>query len=119
MIQMQAFIYANVHEGCSCPWPIPDLGPFSSVRLWEHTPELETALILAQLAEYNHIELDLSKQSVINRISENDALILPGGIRVLGEGQREISPGCCCGLEEWREWTTILETRSSPWLGHD
>lgn len=27
-------------------------------------------------------------------------------------------PGCCAGLEDWREWAEVL-TGSSPWLGHD
>ena len=27
-------------------------------------------------------------------------------------------PGCCCGLEDWREWIRVL-TDGSPRLGHD
>jgi hypothetical protein len=80
-------------------------------------------LIVAQLAQYNDIALDGSSQDVIDRISESiskdDTLALPGGIRVIDEGQREISPGCCCGLEEWHEWIDFLESGKSPWCGHD
>lgn len=44
---------------------------------------------------------------------------MPGGISVFGEGQKRISPGCCCGLDEWREWIDFLETGRTPWIGHD
>ncbi|MFE9207615.1 hypothetical protein [Micromonospora sp. NPDC007230] len=29
-----------------------------------------------------------------------------------------VVPGCCAGLEEWREWTQVI-SGGSPWLGHD
>ena len=29
-----------------------------------------------------------------------------------------ISPSCCCGLEDWREWLNFLSTGYSPFLGH-
>ena len=38
---------------------------------------------------------------------------------MVSEGQGIISPSCCCGLEDWREWRDFLETEDSPWLGHD
>ncbi|WP_156313234.1 hypothetical protein [Micromonospora sp. HK10] len=29
-----------------------------------------------------------------------------------------VTPGCCAGLEDWREWTSVLDG-GQPWLGHD
>ncbi len=49
------------------------------------------------------------------------SFILPGGLmpRDLGTGHR-IPPGCCCGLEDWREWSDVLGDHPSRlWLGHD
>ena len=30
-----------------------------------------------------------------------------------------VVPGCCAGLESWREWWWIVEDGSQPELGHD
>ena len=48
-----------------------------------------------------------------------ESLILPGGIAVRDATNREITPGCCCGLEGWREWHLFEATGVSPWMGHD
>ena len=44
--------------------------------------------------------------------------VLPGGFAVVDRG-RVIAPGCCCGLETWRDWLGVVRTRRSPWMGHD
>ncbi|MGW3352627.1 hypothetical protein ACWDA3_55850 [Nonomuraea rubra] len=51
-------------------------------------------------------------------LADAEALIAPGGLRVRDTAtQAEILPGCCCGLENWREWRSLL--RGEPiWLGH-
>jgi hypothetical protein len=49
---------------------------------------------------------------------ELDSFNLPGGLGILNDGKLELTPGCCCGIEEWRELLTIPEG-DSPWLGHD
>ncbi|MFI0217065.1 hypothetical protein [Streptomyces lydicus] len=55
----------------------------------------------------------------LRRLLQQEKLIAPGGLRL-----REIDidvtvrPGCCCGLEDWRDWLGLLEG-DVPWLGHD
>jgi len=29
-----------------------------------------------------------------------------------------LSPTCCCGLEDWRDWLTLLDTGQAVWWGH-
>jgi hypothetical protein len=29
-----------------------------------------------------------------------------------------VTPGCCCGLENWREWLDVADG-GEVWLGHD
>jgi len=49
---------------------------------------------------------------------ELDRFSLHGGLGILDGGILEITPGCCCGLEDWRDLLTIPEG-DSPWMGHD
>ncbi|MEU8299693.1 hypothetical protein AB0C04_20765 [Micromonospora sp. NPDC048909] len=48
-----------------------------------------------------------------------ELLIIAGGLRVAEPSTgRAVVPGCCAGLEDWRDWAQAL-TGGSPWLGHD
>ncbi|WP_230466491.1 hypothetical protein [[Actinomadura] parvosata] len=52
-------------------------------------------------------------------LADAGRLIAPGGLRVRdATAGAEILPGCCCGLEDWRQWRDVLH-RQSLWLGHD
>jgi hypothetical protein len=45
-----------------------------------------------------------------------DEFHAPGGLRVAGGGV-VVEPGCCFGLEEWRDWLDVLDGQV-VWLGH-
>lgn len=48
-----------------------------------------------------------------------ELLIFAGGLRVCDTSTgMAIVPGCCAGLEDWRDLTQAI-TGGSPWLGHD
>ncbi|MEV4016898.1 hypothetical protein AB0J35_41035 [Nonomuraea angiospora] len=52
-------------------------------------------------------------------LAEAETLLAPGGLRVRDTATNaEILPGCCCGLESWREWRDVLR-KQHIWLGHD
>lgn len=119
-IQMQAVVEAPYFDDFSCPWNVPEFTSFSLIPIHPDITYPEIELIFAQLAQYNQIELVEDKRVVLKQIIAEDGLILPGGIRVIiNDRQDSIEPGCCCGLETWREWFDLLQTGNSPWLGHD
>ncbi|AQZ70384.1 hypothetical protein BKM31_14105 [[Actinomadura] parvosata subsp. kistnae] len=65
----------------------------------------------APISELHHL-LD-------RHLADAGRLIAPGGLRVRDTATgAEILPGCCCGLENWRQWRDVLR-RQSLWLGHD
>lgn len=48
-----------------------------------------------------------------------DLATAPGGIRLKDTATGTvIAPGCCCGLEDWRDWYGLLNG-DDLWLGHD
>ncbi|WP_406196988.1 hypothetical protein OH807_10990 [Kitasatospora sp. NBC_01560] len=47
-------------------------------------------------------------------------VIAPGGFRVTDTATGvTLLPGCCSGLEDWREWQQVLDGDGYVWLGHD
>lgn len=83
---------------------------------------------MAVIAVYNHDRITPPGKEddrrpgpaeLIERIVQADSLIAPGGIRVRDTNAHlAVTPGCCCGLEGWREWDQVARGQS-PWLGHD
>jgi hypothetical protein len=56
---------------------------------------------------------------IIQCITQADSQIAPGGLRIRDtDAGLTVSPGCCAGLEDWREWEQAADGQS-PWLGHD
>ncbi|MBB4936523.1 hypothetical protein FHR32_000828 [Streptosporangium album] len=106
-------------------WMVADLDAFSTIAISGHLTPAEIGAVIATLAEVHLRDedgLDLAEadaSTVIRALLEQDDLILPGGLEVrdLNAGPA-IVPGCCCGLESWREWSQVL-SGEYPWLGHD
>ncbi|MFB4308225.1 hypothetical protein [Actinomadura sp. GTD37] len=50
-----------------------------------------------------------------------EPLFAPGGLRVIDTTTgTTLLPGCCSGIEDWREWWSLLDGHaSSGFLGHD
>jgi hypothetical protein len=100
------------------PWPIADREAYVLIRLSGGMTGAEVGSILAQLVAYNQVAAEPTVEELLSGAIAADGLLLPGGLQATA-GARKISPGCCCGLEGWREWGTCLESGQSPWLGHD
>ena len=80
--------------------------------------ELEVGSVMAQLINYNNEEFDSTVVGLLAATVAEECLSLPGGIQA-SDGGREINPGCCCGLEEWREWLECPTSGRSSTMGHD
>lgn len=90
------------------PWP-------SFIELSGETSDADVVLIVYQLCTYGaDAEEPLTSSALVSAFPD----ALPGGLAA-SEGEVEIYPGCCCGLEEWTTWMKLIETGDTPWLGHD
>ncbi|WP_318218799.1 hypothetical protein [Streptomyces sp. SCL15-6] len=48
-----------------------------------------------------------------------ERVIAPGGLRIRDTASGvTVAPGCCSGLEDWRDWLGLVNGEE-PWLGHD
>lgn len=79
----------------------------------------DAGLFVAMLAEHAGADRRTGVAEAVARVVAAESLILPGGLRasdtVTG---KSVVPGCCVGLEDWREWVDLLN-HVSPWMGHD
>ncbi|MFJ6021801.1 hypothetical protein ACIQFP_20855 [Nocardiopsis alba] len=95
----------------------PRIEPVLEVDHWRFLPlsgdlsptELET--FLTTWAEYNDAEDPRG-------LLDQEMTLFPGGLRVIRASGASVNPGCCCGLEDWREWSNLLD-RTHVWMGHD
>lgn len=102
------------------PWPVAAVVPGESIVLdGAASPEI-VGLLAAQLARYNRDSAPQGTAAeVLRAIVETVDLRLAGGVRVRDGAGNVVEPGCCCGVEEWREWLDVTDGESSPWMGHD
>ncbi|MFJ5220365.1 hypothetical protein ACIP98_37470 [Streptomyces sp. NPDC088354] len=123
MLIVDAVLETPDTVGFSC-WPVADLPPYQFMALSGRMSPLEVGSALAVLADYNSRTSDEDRPltdagEAIRRLLETDKVIAPGGLRVHDtRTDVTVRPGCCCGLEDWREWLGVADGQTL-WLGHD
>ncbi|MFB9529199.1 hypothetical protein [Nonomuraea roseola] len=84
--------------------------PPTSVRPWPSS-SATTAYSVTHAA-------DLTEAHLERHLAEAEGLIAPGELRFRDTITRvSVSPGCCFGLENWRDWWDVTRGQE-PWLGH-
>lgn len=106
------------HPVSGAPWPVlPDTNT-SHIRLHAGVTDEEIGSVMMTACLYNRIEISDDAAETLGKLMENDGFVMPGGLRLSAEG-REVLPGCCCGLEDWREWLGVPDGKNAIWTGHD
>jgi len=76
----------------------------------------EVSEVLAAIADYNCGEED--GPAPLRGLLEGGGVIMAGGLVVRdAESGVVIEPGCCTGLEDWREWQNLADG-GALWNGH-
>src|SRR5690606_23162434 len=101
-------------------WPIgaPPEDHFLALSGRMSPADVRTAM--AVVFEYNGIPVTHLTDARLHRhLAETEGLLAPGGLRFRDTAAGvTIAPGCCSGLEDWREWWGVVHGREL-WLGHD
>jgi hypothetical protein len=118
-VRIEAVVEAPWFDG-SPPWPwhIAAVPPFQLFRIHGDMAPEETGSLVAALTDPLELAPGLSTQEILRQLSELRYFGLRGGLAVSICGRLAVRPGCCSGLEEWREWWAIRDGQS-PWMGHD
>ncbi|MGW6026168.1 hypothetical protein [Streptomyces sp. NPDC055099] len=106
-------------------WPVSDAAGERFLLLSGELSSRQVGTAMAVLTEYNNRPRRRSeRQSVdshaqVNRLLTAECVVAPGGLRVRDtDSGVTVEPGCCFGLENWRDWQLLLEGEE-PWLGHE
>ncbi|MFG1780740.1 hypothetical protein ACGFIG_30490 [Micromonospora sp. NPDC049048] len=120
MIMMQAVIEVPMLDGEPAPpWPVEPSPPGSWLVLHAGCTDEQTGLFVAALANRIDVMPPGGRDEVVDALLAEELLIATGGLRVSdARVGTSVMPGCCSGLEDWRDWAQPL-TGGSPWLGHD
>ncbi|MFI0242989.1 hypothetical protein [Streptomyces sp. NPDC016845] len=106
-------------------WPVADSPTDHLLALSGRLSGREIGTAMAVLTSYNTSDDEApargpeTSTGQVSQLLSTDQVIAPGGIRI-----RETStgvtapPGCCFGLENWRDWLEFMDGEE-PWLGHD
>jgi hypothetical protein len=104
-------------------WPVTTHLDVEGLVLSGDLAAADVGTVMAVIAVYNHIapfggDGNPDPAQLIQRITQADALVAPGGLRVRDSVTGlTVSPSCCCGLEAWQEWHHVAAGQP-PWLGH-
>ncbi|MBG0819303.1 hypothetical protein HS048_00800 [Planomonospora sp. ID91781] len=104
-------------------WPIAEPSRDRLLALSGQMSPAEVGTAMAVIFSYNGIPVthaaDLTEAHLEQHLAEAECLIAPGGLRFHDTTTDvSVSPGCCFGLENWRDWWDVACGQES-WLGHD
>jgi hypothetical protein len=99
------------------PWAVAAVAPYSLLRLFSGTNDEEIGAIMLTACLFSRIKIHASAVETLKALVGKD-FIMSGGLLFSEEGQEKVRPGCCCGLENWREWLDVPSGKLI-WAGHD
>ncbi|MCZ4516225.1 hypothetical protein O3Q52_50610 [Streptomyces sp. ActVer] len=106
-------------------WPVAESPPDRLLVLSGELSSCELGTAMAVLTDYNKGQRErrprAPKDSLeqVGRLVATECVVAPGGLRIRDTATGVTAvPGCCFGLENWRDWLDLLNG-DEPWLGHD
>lgn len=99
------------------PWSIASFENYSFLRLFSGTTDDEVGTVMSIACNYNQVEIQPSATETLKNFL-SDSFVLPGGLQFLEDGIQKVVPGCCSGLEDWRDWLEVPSGKG-VWAGHD
>lgn len=103
----------------SPPWAVAPMSAGSWLALTTDCNDQQVGLFVAALARPLDVAAPGGRDEVVDTLLAEEFLIAPGGLRLVDTVTgTAVVPGCCAGLEDWRDWVQAI-AGESPWLGHD
>ncbi|WP_223838008.1 hypothetical protein [Streptomyces venezuelae] len=113
-------------------WPLTQGEPFGYLPLSGELTAAELGTAMMRIAQCNDIDPDPHAGddrpprpsdplgSFLHGLLTFDTPFAAGGLRVTDSTTgNTLLPGCCNGLEDWREWYTVVDGSGPAFLGHD
>lgn len=110
-------------------WPVADIEPFSYLPLSGELTPAEVGTAVMRIAGCNDIDPEGDDRpprpadplgSFLHGLLTFDTLFASGGMRVTDSSTGiTFLPGCCSGLEDWRDWLEVLDGSGRAFFSHD
>ncbi|MFD0020615.1 hypothetical protein [Streptomyces sp. NPDC058382] len=109
-------------------WPVAEVESFGFLPLSGELSPAEVGLAVMRIASCNDIAPDGNRpprpadalDSFLHGLLTFDNLFAAGGLRVTDTSTGvTFLPGCCDGLEDWRDWHKCIDNGSLLGFGHD
>lgn len=114
---IEAVVQLQPFEG-EPPWAVASAANWSFLKLFSGVTDEEVGSVILTACSYNHhLEVQRSPIETLDAFVAED-FVLPGGLRFSEDEQVKVVPGCCAGLEDWREWLDV-PNGNTIWAGHD
>ncbi|MFE4972714.1 hypothetical protein ACFRAR_11405 [Kitasatospora sp. NPDC056651] len=109
-------------------WPVAEIAPFGFLPLSGELSPTKVGTAVMLIARCNDIDPDGDRPpcpadalgSFLHGLLTSDYPLAAGGLRVTDNSTRvTFLPGCCDGLEDWRDWHKFVDEGSLLGFGHD
>ncbi|UQI49690.1 hypothetical protein M1P56_35465 (plasmid) [Streptomyces sp. HU2014] len=127
MIVMQPVLEIHESDGFGL-WPVVGVESFGFLPLSGELSPAEVGTAVMGIARCNDIDPDGDRpprpadalDSFLHGLLTFDSLFAAGGLRVTDTSTGVIFlPGCCDGLEDWRDWHQLVDGGSLLGFGHE
>ncbi|WP_405674789.1 hypothetical protein OG292_02930 [Streptomyces sp. NBC_01511] len=124
---MQPVLEINTPDGFDL-WPVAEVVPFSFLPLSGELSPAEVGTAMMRIAGCNDIDPDGDRpprpsdplDSFLHGLLTFENLFAAGGLRVTDDSTGiTFLPGCCDGLEDWRDWHRLVDGGGLLGFGHD
>jgi hypothetical protein len=109
-------------------WPVAEIEPADFLPLSGRLSPAEVGTAVMCIASCNDIDPDDDRpprpadplDSFLHGLLTFDTLFAAGGLRVTDDSTGiTFLPGCCDGLEDWRDWHRLVDSGGLLGFGHD
>jgi hypothetical protein len=109
-------------------WPVAEIEPAGFLPLSGRLSPAEVGTAVMCIAGCNDIDPDDDRpprpadplDSFLHGLLTFDTLFAAGGLRVTDDSTSiTFLPGCCDGLEDWRDWHRLVDSGGLLGFGHD
>ncbi|MCX5254852.1 hypothetical protein OOK27_11815 [Streptomyces canus] len=110
-------------------WPVGEHKSYGYLVLDGKLTPAEVGTAVMRIADYNGIEPEEEHGpcptdplgAFLHGLLTMPDLLAAGGFRVTDKATDTVfvEPGCCSGLETWRDWLEVLDGSGCSYFGHD
>ncbi|MEU1593014.1 hypothetical protein ABZ468_09140 [Streptomyces sp. NPDC005708] len=124
---MQPVLEMNPTQGFDL-WPVAEIESLDFLPLSGELSPTEVGTAVMRIAGCNDVDPDgdqppppaTALDSFLHGLLTFDTLFVAGGLRVADDATGvTFLPGCCDGLEDWRDWQRFVDVGGLLGFGHD